>query len=146
MPAGSAGDRCGDLPPCARTRGERRRAALVALWGSDERDRGDGYALHVALAQSEAGLWLTLPLCAAHPRYPDIADLFPRASRMQRAAYDLLGIYAGEGQDHAKWLRHGAWPDGAFPAAQGFRCRAEPFRADEPDAYPLRQGRRRRRA
>ena len=95
-------------------------ARLVALWGSDETPRGAGFAVHLALALPAGLVWLTVPLAAEHPRYPGIADLFPAANRMQRAAYDLLGIHADESADHRKWLRHGAWPGGTFPLRKDF--------------------------
>lgn len=95
-------------------------ARLVALWGSDETGRGAGFALHVALASSDGLLWLAVPLARERPRYPGIADLFPAANRMQRAAYDLVGIHADENPDHRKWLRHGAWPGGTFPLRKDF--------------------------
>ena len=100
----------------ARTGGAR----LVALWGSDETPRGAGCALHVALALPDGLVWITVPLAAEHPRYPSISDLFPAANRMQRAAYDLVGIHADESADHRKWLRHGAWPGGTFPLRKDF--------------------------
>jgi Ni,Fe-hydrogenase III large subunit/Ni,Fe-hydrogenase III component G len=95
-------------------------AHLVALWGSDETPRGAGFALHVAFALPRGLAWLTVPLAREHPRYPGIADLFPAANRMQRAAYDLVGIHADENPDHRKWLRHGAWPGGVFPLRKDF--------------------------
>src|SRR6266705_3142588 len=52
-------------------------ARLVALWGSDETGRSEGYALHLALALPSGLLWLTVPLASDQPRYPDIADLYP---------------------------------------------------------------------
>ena len=97
---------------CKKTR-------LVALWGSDETTRGGGYALHLALGMKSGLLWLTVPLALENPVYPDIADLFPAANRMQRAAFDLLGIRA-DGGDARKWLRHGAWPRDAFPLRKDF--------------------------
>ena len=93
------------------------KARLVALWASDERT---SFALHVALGLKAGLLWLTVPLEREHPRYPGIADLFPAASRMQRAAYDLMGVHAEGGADHRKWLRHGAWPAGVFPLRKDF--------------------------
>jgi Ni,Fe-hydrogenase III large subunit/Ni,Fe-hydrogenase III component G len=90
---------------------------LVALWASDERT---SFALHAAFGLRAGLLWLTVPLEREHPRYPGIADLFPAASRMQRAAYDLLGVHAQGGADHRKWLRHGAWPAGVFPLRKDF--------------------------
>lgn len=110
-------------------------ARLVALWGSDETTRAAGFALHVALALPAGLLWITVPLATEHPRYPGIADLFPSASRMQRAAYDLLGIHADESSDHRKWLRHGAWPGGTFPLRKSFDA-ASRFPLTE-DRYPF---------
>jgi Ni,Fe-hydrogenase III large subunit/Ni,Fe-hydrogenase III component G len=110
-------------------------ARLVALWGSDETPRGAGFALHVALAMPYGLVWVTVPLAAEHPRYPSISDLFPAANRMQRAAYDLLGIHADESSDHRKWLRHGAWPGGTFPLRKGFDPGSRFPRAE--DRYPF---------
>jgi Ni,Fe-hydrogenase III large subunit/Ni,Fe-hydrogenase III component G len=110
---------------------------LVALWGSDDRGQGAGYALHVALVNEAGLICLSVPLPAGQPVYPDISRIFPAANRMQRAAYDLLGIYAHEGQDHRKWLRHGAWHSGSFPLRKDFD--ASQNRTDEEDAYPFVQ-------
>ena len=90
---------------------------LLALWGSDE--GAERFAVHVAVAVREGALWLTLPLVGRTVEYPDLSAVFPAAQRMQRAAYDLLGIRAAGG-DPRKWLRHGAWPDGEFPLRRNF--------------------------
>jgi Ni,Fe-hydrogenase III large subunit len=107
---------------------------LVALWASDE---GTRLALHVALASREGLLWLKVPLAREQPRYPSLADLFPAAGRMQRAAYDLVGVQADGAADHRKWLRHGAWPEGVFPLRKDFHHQG----AFEPtlDQYPFVQ-------
>jgi Ni,Fe-hydrogenase III large subunit/Ni,Fe-hydrogenase III component G len=111
------------------------KARLVALWGSDETTRGGAYALHLALALRSGLLWLTLPLAREHPRYPGIADIYPCANRMQRAAYDLLGIHAQDSPDHRKWVRHRAWPGGAFPLRKEFDIRTNLPASD--DRYPF---------
>src|SRR3990170_1356668 len=111
------------------------KARLVALWGSDETTRGGGYALQVALAVRTGLLWLTVPLAREHPRYPGIADIYPSANRMQRAAYDLLGIHAQDAPDRRKWLRHRAWPGGVFPLRKEFDIGAS-FPASD-DRYPF---------
>lgn len=98
---------------------------LVALWGSDERERGAGYAVHAALAVQEGLLCLTLPVAAEHPAYPDVSAIFPAALRMQRALYDLLGVIALEAPDHRPWLRHAAWPGNRFPLRKDFDLHAE---------------------
>jgi len=113
-------------------RAHAQKARLVALWASDERTR---FSLHAAFGLRAGLLWLTVPLEREHPRYRGIADLFPAASRMQRAAYDLVGVHAQGGADHRKWLRHGAWPAGVFPLRKDFAGSAafEPA----PDHYPF---------
>ncbi len=84
---------------------------LVALWGSDERDRDaqSGFALHVAFDLAEALVCLTLPLSTDNPTFPDLSLPFPAADRMQRAVRDLLGITPEDG-DQRPWLRHANWP------------------------------------
>ncbi len=108
---------------------------LVALWGSDERKESGGFKLHVALINETGLVCLNVPLPADHPHYPDISGIFPAAGRMQRAAYDMLGIYAQEGHDHRKWLRHAAWHSGSFPLRKDFDAAAS--RISEPDDYPF---------
>src|ERR1041385_6581474 len=88
--------------------------ALVALWGSDQRARGAGFAVQVALQDEDGLVVLTTALDAAEPEYPDLSQVFPSASRMQRAARDLVGVRAKDG-DGRPWLRHNAWPATAHP-------------------------------
>jgi len=97
---------------------------LVALWGSDERDRDEkhGYALHVALDLAEGLVCLTLPLTSENPVFPDLSLLFPCADRMQRSVRDLTGASAEAG-DRRPWLRHANWPADHYP-----------LRRDTPDA------------
>lgn len=110
---------------------------LLALWGSDERAHMGGYALHVALVNENGVVSLTLSLPADQPDYPDISAIFPAAGRMQRAAYDLMGISAREVHDHRKWLRHAAWPDDSFPLRKDFDAAAS--NGVELDGYPFVQ-------
>jgi len=112
---------------------------LVALWGSDERDRDAGFALHLTVAVDGAMLWLTVPLPVAAPHYPDLSDIFLCAVRMQRATHDLLGIRSSAADpiaddpiaddpiaddpiadDQRPWLRHAAWPKDVFPLRRDF--------------------------
>ncbi|MCW5620382.1 MAG: NADH-quinone oxidoreductase subunit C, partial [Burkholderiales bacterium] len=90
---------------------------LVALWGSDA---GKSMSVHVTLVFANRLLWLSLPLAIEQPEYPDLGDLFPAANRMQRAAFDLLGVQARGDQDQRRWLRHGAWPVSEFPLRRSF--------------------------
>ncbi|WP_263769749.1 NADH-quinone oxidoreductase subunit C [Propionivibrio soli] len=97
---------------------------LVALWGSDERDRepGAGYALHVAFDLAEGLVCLTLPTAPDQPVFPDMSPAFPAADRMQRAVRDTIGA-TSEGGDQRAWLRHANWPEDYYP-----------LRRDTPDA------------
>jgi len=106
---------------------------LVALWGSDDRHLGGGYALHVAFITAAGLAWVSAALAEAAPTYPDLAAIFPQADRMQRATFDLLGIRAEGAVDTRKWLRHGAWPADSYPLRRDF---AAPV-VRELDAYPF---------
>ena len=96
---------------------------LVALWGSDRRATGAGFAVGAAYALLDGLAWLDLALAAEAPACPDLAAVFPAASRMQRAATDLLGIAFPGAADTRPWLDHGVWP-----------VQAPPLRHDTPDA------------
>ena len=94
---------------------------LVALWLSDERDRNRGFCLRVVL-QDGAGLTLlehTMPDGDVH--YPDLSLIFPAATRMQRAAYDLVGI-PSDSDDQRPWLWLAAWPIDQFPLRRDFEA------------------------
>ncbi|MDD5250796.1 MAG: NADH-quinone oxidoreductase subunit C [Rhodocyclaceae bacterium] len=96
---------------------------LAALWGSDERQRRGGFRLHVVFGLDMGHAWVSLDLPADHPVYPDLAGIFPAANRMQRAAYDMVGI-ASDGPDQRPWLRHGAWPADWYPLRHDTRHEA----------------------
>jgi Ni,Fe-hydrogenase III large subunit/Ni,Fe-hydrogenase III component G len=134
LPAWHAAIEPANLRP-AMERARAHKGRLVTLWASDETPRGAGYALHLALGLRAGLAWLTVPLDREHPRYPGIADIFPAASRMQRAAYDLVGVHAQGSADRRKWLRHGAWPGGEFPLRKDFDAAAG-FAPGE-DRYPF---------
>jgi Ni,Fe-hydrogenase III large subunit/Ni,Fe-hydrogenase III component G len=107
---------------------------LAALWASDERDAGGTYAAHALYATFDGLLWLELAATEA-AGYPDLSRIFPCARRMQRAAFDMVGLPAQGAADARKWLRHGAWPAGAFPLRRDFAAGREFSRED--DGYPF---------
>lgn len=82
---------------------------LLALWGSDERDRDQGFRLHLALQHAGRLLLVRCTLAADDPGHPDLGGIFPTAARMQRANRDLLGIHART-DDTRGWIDHGCWP------------------------------------
>jgi len=92
---------------------------LAALWASDEGDRKRGLRVAALLVLYEGLVCLELRVPDLVQNYPDLSDLFACAARMQRAAFDLVGVRAvapnGEIPDARGWLRHGAWPEGRFP-------------------------------
>ena len=107
---------------------------LHTLWGSDERDLEAGFRLHILLQDKTGLVLLDLPLDAAQPIYPNLADVFPAADRMQRAVYDLLGIRA-QSCDSRSWLRHESWPNDYFPLR---RDRMDPkYSNTQQDNYPF---------
>jgi Ni,Fe-hydrogenase III large subunit/Ni,Fe-hydrogenase III component G len=96
---------------------------LVALWGADHRDLAedeDEYSVYAAYAVQAGLAVVELLVQDSAPSYPDLSGLFPAAGRMQRALFDLLGIGASGASDTRPWLRHGAWPEGAYPLRRDF--------------------------
>ncbi len=92
---------------------------LVALWASDDRDRGQGLVVRVLLRDVEGLTLLEHRLNEPDAQYPDIGSIFPAASRMQRAAYDLLGVQSGS-DDQRPWLWQASWPVDQFPLRRDF--------------------------
>jgi len=114
---------------------------LVALWAVDNSDKGKGFAVHAALTVRSGLLVISLPVEGAS--FPDVSDVFPPANRMQRAAYDLLGVSAESAADQRKWLRHAAWPADVFPLRKAFdsshrsRVTAHQWSTESADQYPF---------
>jgi len=81
---------------------------LVTLWASGEDER-TVTTIHAAFVADPGGLVLTLPIADRDSPYPGIEDLFPAATRMQRAITDLSGVRSTD-PDTRPWLRHAAWP------------------------------------
>jgi Ni,Fe-hydrogenase III large subunit len=79
---------------------------LVALWTSG--NLRDPLALRAAYLTEGQGLVASTTLPSPNDRYAGIEDLFPAASRMQRAIADLSGLRSTDA-DSRPWLRHGAW-------------------------------------
>ncbi len=107
---------------------------LLALWGSDERDRGADFAIYAAVLKPSRLLVLELRVPALAPVFPSLTSVFPSAGRMERAVYDLLGVRA-EGGDARPWLRHAAWPQEEFPLRRDFAADRQFPAARE--AYPF---------
>jgi Ni,Fe-hydrogenase III large subunit/Ni,Fe-hydrogenase III component G len=85
---------------------------LLALWGSTQ--HGGASNMRAVFLAGGRALALRLPLDDPARLYPGLEDLFPSASRMQRAAADLLGVHSTD-SDRRPWLRHAAWPRDHWP-------------------------------
>ncbi len=106
---------------------------LVALWASGTMDFANTAdtdsnapstgepAVYAAYVVADGMAWLALPLTLQDGRrvYPDLSDVFYAASRMQRAAADLSGVFAAGASDVRPWLNHGAWPSDYYPLQHG---------------------------
>jgi len=108
---------------------------LIALWGSDRRDLDDGFVVYAAYAVADGLACARLMLSGESPSYPDVSVHFPAANRMQRAAFDMVGLRANGAADERPWLRHGA-ATGLLSAATPTPTGREVF-ATEQERYPF---------
>ncbi len=96
---------------------------LVSMWGVDRGAGGAGSACGVsacaAFAVSAGLVWVELPIDDAARGFPDLAQLFPCTTRMQRAMADLSGLHAQGSHDARPWLDHGLWAPGPAPLQHG---------------------------
>ncbi len=92
---------------------------LVALWASDERDRNRGFCIRVALEDRDGLTLLEHQLPHPDSHYPDLSLIFPAANRMQRAAFDLVGI-ASDADDQRPWAWMASWPIDQYPLRRDF--------------------------
>ena len=99
-------------------------ATLVALWGSDDRDRGRGYTLHVVVRDADGLVMFEHTLPDGDSTYPDLSVVFPVANRMQRATFDLIGI-ASEADDQRPWVWQASWPIDCYPLRRDFEAQAK---------------------
>jgi len=99
-------------------------AKLVALWGSDDRDRDRGYTLHVVVRDADGLVMFEHMLPDGDSTYPDLSLVFPAANRMQRATFDLVGI-ASEAEDQRPWVWQASWPIDCYPLRRDFEAQAK---------------------
>src|SRR5579883_1925472 len=110
---------------------------LFALWGTDDRDRDTCFRVFAVYLHSSGVAVVEHEMeGGTKPTYPSLREYFPSALRMERAIFDLLGIKSIE-PDHRGWLRHGGWPEDAFPLRRDFDCNNQFAAASAP--YPFVQ-------
>ncbi|MBU2810840.1 Ni,Fe-hydrogenase III large subunit [Acidithiobacillus thiooxidans] len=108
---------------------------LLGLWGEAGHENAFFY-IHALGLGSTGYLWITLTVQSSEGQFPSLADIFPAASRMERALYDLTGIRAAGNADTRPWLRHQCWPAGIFPLREG-QLDGSSFGVDGDADYPF---------
>jgi Ni,Fe-hydrogenase III large subunit len=104
---------------------------LVSMWTTSGHGAVEPATAHAAFLTDARLLVLTLRMHDADARYPGLQMIFPAASRMQRAAFDLTGVPSGD-PDQRPWLRHAAWPAGRHPLRETLpSLAAAPAEADD---------------
>jgi len=106
---------------------------LIALWASDDRDRERGFCVRVLLRDDDGLTLLEHTLPDEGARYPDLSLIFPVANRMQRSAFDLIGVHC-DADDQRPWTWAAAWPIDQFPLRRDFEAspKWEPGEEDYP--------------
>ena len=106
---------------------------LIALWASDDRDRERGFCLRVLLRDADGLTVLEHTLPDEGARYPDLSLIFPVANRMQRSAFDMVGVHC-DADDQRPWTWAAAWPIDQFPLRRDFEAspKWEPGEEDYP--------------
>ena len=83
---------------------------LLSLWASGETRDMDSAAVYAAYLSDLGVLILQLAIeprsAGEHGDYPGLEGIFPAASRMQRAAFDVSSVRSSD-PDRRPWLRHG---------------------------------------
>jgi Ni,Fe-hydrogenase III large subunit len=97
---------------------------LLAFWGT-----GEG-AVHMIVLLADGAVVATARAERAAAAFPGIEDVFPAASRMQRAMRDMVGIETTDA-DGRPWLRHTAWGPDMWPLATRARPAAVPQPLDD---------------
>jgi Ni,Fe-hydrogenase III large subunit/Ni,Fe-hydrogenase III component G len=104
---------------------------LLALWATADSADSWFVTLRAALQWDLGVLVLELSVQDG-THYPGLQGIFPAASRMQRAAFDLLGARSDD-PDTRPWVRHAAWQTNTFPLRSSATLPPPP--ADVTDAY-----------
>lgn len=105
---------------------------LLTLWANAGPAREN--KMQAAFAAGPGVLVLSLPVASTAEPYPGIEDIFPCASRLQRAVADLTGLRSSD-PDNRPWVRHAAWPADYHPLA---RCERPVAPGEAPvDDYPF---------
>jgi Ni,Fe-hydrogenase III large subunit/Ni,Fe-hydrogenase III component G len=103
---------------------------LLTLWARAGAQAD--WSVIAALHTDPGVLLLELPCPAAQAIYPGLQDIFPAASRLQRALADVSGLVSSD-PDQRPWLRHAEWPASFHPLRDALA--ADTPASGEPMAY-----------
>jgi Ni,Fe-hydrogenase III large subunit len=73
----------------------------------------------VLLRDADGFTMLELALPDERATFPDLSPIFPAAGRMQRSAFDLMGVPC-DAEDQRPWTWQAAWPIDQFPLRRDF--------------------------
>jgi Ni,Fe-hydrogenase III large subunit len=112
---------------------------LLALWATPADRASTQPTVQAAYLTDARLLVLTLRLQGAKDLYPGLQGVFPAATRMQRAAFDLAGVQSDD-SDRRPWLRHAAWQADRHPLRDALPRHAEPPTAVDDYAFVRVEG------
>jgi Ni,Fe-hydrogenase III large subunit/Ni,Fe-hydrogenase III component G len=98
-----------------------RRARLVVMTGTDERERGRGYGLYYVFALPSGDLMsIEAQVDPARPEFPAVTRVVPAAHWYEREVKDLLGVEPRGHPDPRRLVLHDDWPHGLHPLRKDF--------------------------
>jgi Ni,Fe-hydrogenase III large subunit/Ni,Fe-hydrogenase III component G len=110
-----------------------RKARLVVMTGTDERDLGRGYGLYYVFAGATGELIsVETQVDPAHPEFPSVTRVVPAAHWYEREVKDLLGVEPRGHPDPRRLVLHDDWPHGVHPLRKDFDGRIRVVRDPRP--------------
>ena len=110
-----------------------RKARLVVMTGTDERDLGRGFGLYYVFASATGELIsVETQIDPAHPEFPSVTRVIPAAHWYEREVKDLLGVEPRGHPDPRRLVLHDDWPRGLHPLRKDFDPAARVARDPHP--------------
>ncbi|MEI7620899.1 MAG: NADH-quinone oxidoreductase subunit C [Candidatus Moraniibacteriota bacterium] len=126
-----------DLAMVATELVEKHDLVLSSLFGTDERQTTQAYAVNVIFGSDIAGQWLKLSaqLPASDPQYPALTRTLMAAHWYERYMQDMFGIVAVGHPDPRRLVHHENVPEQVFPLRKDFTTNTKLEKASVP--YPM---------
>jgi len=110
-----------------------RKARLVVMTGTDERESGRGFGLYYVFASASGELVsVEAQVDPARPEFPSVTRVIPAAHWYEREAKDLLGVEPRGHPDPRRLVLHDDWPHGLHPLRKDFDARRAVVRDPHP--------------